>query len=192
MNNVGLETAGARRATKGGRLGAVHKAASAWTGQLVDLTGRIVSCTTGICRLALCLSMRPGTSSAGSRTPRCRRRTPRPRSRPASRSTSTSPAWRPSSRSASTAWSPSTGTAATARCWSTTSCAGGRRAHAGHEARGRLPGAARGDGLRHPGDRGDLPRQRACRSTSSSWPGARQERAADADLRRRDPRSRSR
>ena len=40
MNDVGLETAGARRATTGGRLGVVCKAANAWTGQLVDLTGR--------------------------------------------------------------------------------------------------------------------------------------------------------
>ena len=41
----------------------------------------------------------------------------------ASRCTSTSPGWPPSSGWASTGWSPWTGTAATARCWSTTSSA---------------------------------------------------------------------
>ena len=40
MNDVGLETAGAGRATTASRLEAVHKATKAWTGQLVDLTGR--------------------------------------------------------------------------------------------------------------------------------------------------------
>ena len=41
----------------------------------------------------------------------------------------------------------------------------GRRADPGHPARGRLPGAARGDRVRHPHDRRDVPRQRACRSS---------------------------
>ena len=40
MNDVGFETAGASLAKTGGRLGVVYKAANAWTGQLVDLTGR--------------------------------------------------------------------------------------------------------------------------------------------------------
>ena len=102
--------------------------------------------------------------------------------------TSTSPGWPPSSRSASTAWSRWTGTAGTGRCWSTTSSVGaGRRAHAGHQAGGRLPGAARGDGVRHARDRGDLPRQRGAGRGVRGGRRARQERAAHADLRRRHP-----
>ena len=46
----------------------------------------------------------------------------------------------------------------------------GRRADAGHQAGGRLPGAARGDGVRHPGDRRDVPRQRGAGRRSSSSP----------------------
>ncbi len=56
-----------------------------------------------------------------------------------------------------------------------------------HQARGRLPGAARGDRVRHPGDRGDVPRQRGAGGRVRGGRGARQERSADADLRRRDP-----
>ena len=40
MRDVGVETTGPRDARTGGRLGVVGKAANAWTGQLVDLTGR--------------------------------------------------------------------------------------------------------------------------------------------------------
>ena len=63
----------------------------------------------------------------------------------------------------------------------------GRRADPGHQARGRLPGAARGDGVRHPRDRRDLPRQRGAGRGVRGRRRAGQERAADADLRRRDP-----
>ena len=53
---------------------------------------------------------------------------------------------------------------------------------------GRLPRAARGDRLRHPRDRRDVPRQPGCRSTEFIVAGGlAEERAADADLRRRDP-----
>ena len=56
-----------------------------------------------------------------------------------------------------------------------------------HQAGGRLPGAAGGDGVRHSGDRGDLPRQRGAGRGARGGRGAGQERAAHADLRRRDP-----
>ncbi len=56
-----------------------------------------------------------------------------------------------------------------------------------HPARARLPRAARGHGVRHPRDRRDLPRQRGAGRGVHRRRRPRQERPADADLRRRDP-----
>ena len=63
----------------------------------------------------------------------------------------------------------------------------GRRTDAGDAARGRLPRAARGDRVRHPRDRRDLPRQRRAGRRVHRRRRAGQERAAHADLRRRHP-----
>ena len=93
--------------------------------------------------------------------------------RQGSRCTSTSPGWRPSRRWASTDWSPWTGTAGNRSVLVDHEPVSG--AVVGltleHQAGGRLPGAPGGDRVRHPGHRGDVPRQRASRSRSSWWPG---------------------
>ena len=63
----------------------------------------------------------------------------------------------------------------------------GRRTHAEHQARGRLPIAPRGDRVRHSRDRGDVPRQRGAGRGARGGRGTGQERAAHADLCRRHP-----
>ena len=63
----------------------------------------------------------------------------------------------------------------------------GARADARDEARGHLPRPARGDGLRHPGDHRDVPRRGCAGDGVRGGRGTGQERAADADLRRRHP-----
>ena len=59
--------------------------------------------------------------------------------------------------------------------------------HPGHPAGGDLPGPAGGHRLRHPRDRGDVPRQRRPGRGVHRGRRAGQERPAHADLRRRDP-----